>query len=1174
MDRGCTSYRTVELLSGASRAELDEKVLRLLENHIDPTGVPRFLYLSPTRRKNREMTERLRLKAPSWKPIFMVPATLAEQIVDRSEAGGIQWVTPELKELLVLDILERARDKGGMDTLRFKDRPTPAGIARHLIAALDAFYRRGLTPLGEDAGLSDAVGRDLEAARIALEAILRDHRLLDPDRVLGLATACLGTETAQPGDSGCAGFPAGLPADLELLVLDGFVAPDKVEADFLIALAHACSRPSTVLTMPSQAVDEIRARGWEALSPEFRLFRHGRYFFEQIGVDFGGRTGVAAERLGAADCLHGRTATDPAAGADFDNKSSIPAKAGSGEIGSAGWERKRSLTTYPDRVSEVKGLARSIKRIFFARQGNGSVNPEDFHVILPRMGPYYRLIIEIFPRYGIPFNITRGIPLSSIPVVGLIQALMDAAVGRDHDSLFRFFGSDLVRVPPDGTAEEYDEFVRAHALLLGPEFASARAEERAPQPTLDVALLDRVCRAAGITGGSDFLEDWLAPFVRHFHRRIVAGREAREPDYQGRIASEFRCVLDQLWLLHREFAQMHSLAQPDSAQAVIRNFQTLLDRYGLYGNLVRSLVEVEEIVHVGRQIMFEKNIKGFTKAMELLFFTGRDLDATGSLGSGLETIRRLFSERCRREMIQEAGELAGVSISQALEIRNLAAPVVFLAGMTAGDFPDTAARNFLLPSGPDTEAFARAVDTSRFILAHVMRECDEVHISCPAAEAGEPLEISPLVDELGLAEPITDEGEFFSGREILEAVGCAWRDEEPLPWDRICELLKQFRPGSDRSAESFPVEVRRALAAGLLRSRKDQPGPYDGIIRDPAVLLAINDLLDRPGFSYSVSMLHTYLRCPLAFFFQRILGIEPVKEIPEELEASEIGSVVHEILARFFAHRSEPVRSADRVDACCRMLETAQVVLDSHDFLSKDLLDAWAIKERITKGLYPSAALDDDLKARLNAGTDLAPGNRGYLRVLLDHETKLELGLRPWKVEADFGFSGGSRLVIPAPEGRLIRVIGRIDRVDTGPAGDSSRLLWVYDYKTGRIPSPTDVKAGKDLQLQLYLLAAKELLADSGCTDVGACFLTLKPGENDLRKSMLVTPGVPKALRTRSSWELSDEDLENVKEIVRGIDSSIRRGDFPRAADEQACKHCDYVSACFRDEHRIRMLTL
>ena len=62
---------------------------------------------------------------------------------------------------------------------------------------------------------------------------------------------------------------------------------------------------------------------------------------------------------------------------------------------------------------------------------------------------------------------------------------------------------------------------------------------------------------------------------------------------------------------------------------------------------------------------------------------------------------------------------------------------------------------------------------------------------------------------------------------------------------------------------------------------------------------------------------------------------------------------------------------------------------------------------------------------------------------------------------------------------RTIRLRGRIDRIDVAETPEGSRFR-VIDYKSGSVPSSTDVKHGEMLQLPLYAMAVERLLFQDG----------------------------------------------------------------------------------------------
>ena len=51
---------------------------------------------------------------------------------------------------------------------------------------------------------------------------------------------------------------------------------------------------------------------------------------------------------------------------------------------------------------------------------------------------------------------------------------------------------------------------------------------------------------------------------------------------------------------------------------------------------------------------------------------------------------------------------------------------------------------------------------------------------------------------------------------------------------------------------------------------------------------------------YSISQLETYAKCPYKYFAERILFLQPLEEPSEEIEALEMGTILHNILYEFY----------------------------------------------------------------------------------------------------------------------------------------------------------------------------------------------------------------------------------------------------------------------------------
>jgi ATP-dependent helicase/DNAse subunit B len=136
-------------------------------------------------------------------------------------------------------------------------------------------------------------------------------------------------------------------------------------------------------------------------------------------------------------------------------------------------------------------------------------------------------------------------------------------------------------------------------------------------------------------------------------------------------------------------------------------------------------------------------------------------------------------------------------------------------------------------------------------------------------------------------------------------------------------------------------------------------------------------------------------------------------------------------------------------------------------------------------------------------------------------------------------------------KGLTFRIAGRIDRIDQ--VGPSS--FEVVDYKTGgfwRDNWQGVFSGGTRLQHALYGLAAVELLkkrCKNPKVTAGVYYFSSHKG----RQERVIIPSP-----ARSS----------VAAVLGDLRDLIIKGEFTRAADENACRFCDYSAACRGEVNR------
>ncbi len=366
------------------------------------------------------------------------------------------------------------------------------------------------------------------------------------------------------------------------------------------------------------------------------------------------------------------------------------------------------------------------------------------------------------------------------------------------------------------------------------------------------------------------------------------------------------------------------------------------------------------------------------------------------------------------------------------------------------------------------------------------------------------------------------------------------------------------------SAVSSGVASPNAIDRVAIQRERASPvfGRFDGIITNPA-LISMMAVQFGPNHVFSASQLSLYGRCPFKFYAERVLKLEPRGEAALDLTALDAGSLLHEVLRRFFRrHREQLLASLDRGRLRAELQEVADAVFDEYEDRVPPLnAHVWRIDREIRKIL-----LDQILLYELGV-----------------EEKAREKGVKPARFELGFGMSGEER--DPAsrdefleffrgeggPQSETIRVRGQIDRVDT--ADDGTAIA--YDYKLSKGAALDDMIEGRQLQLGVYL-AALERVFLKGQGIGGAGYYTLRGGRNRrnqglYRANMNRYTGINPSAHSNLSdedWKTARDEMEaRIWEFIDGM----RAGKFPvdPSKPKQTCPYCDYSSLCRYDRFRI-----
>ena len=217
--------------------------------------------------------------------------------------------------------------------------------------------------------------------------------------------------------------------------------------------------------------------------------------------------------------------------------------------------------------------------------------------------------------------------------------------------------------------------------------------------------------------------------------------------------------------------------------------------------------------------------------------------------------------------------LKGIQILGFLETRNIRFDTVFILDANEEVIPDTSKEDTLLPfKAREILKLTTYLDRdklSAYYFDNLVRSAREVHI-------------------------------FFVENDTRERS----RFVERLLWER------QKRDRSTRASD-YVQAVQYRVKLG-----NDSPA---GIPKTDTVVSFLKD------FTYSATVLDTYLNCPLQFYYSYVLDLGKKEEITGEIERADVGKFVHRVLSSYFSRRLN------------RVLKEADIDLEEMDNLIEDL---------------------------------------------------------------------------------------------------------------------------------------------------------------------------------------------------------------------------------------------
>lgn len=461
----------------------------------------------------------------------------------------------------------------------------------------------------------------------------------------------------------------------------------------------------------------------------------------------------------------------------------------------------------------------------------------------------------------------------------------------------------------------------------------------------------------------------------------------------------------------------------------------------------------------------------------------------------LSTLQRIYQRIAQRRSVAFYGEpLRGLQLLGMLETRSLDFPKLIMLSVNEGTLPAGRTANSLIPYSLKKAFGIPTFEEKDAVYAYnfyrLLQRANEVWLLYSSDAEG-----------MGKGEP---------SRFILQ----------------IKNELAVKHPNIEVVEEVLSASTRPETSSHSLSIHKDE-----------RTMLRLKEMAignKEKNIFLSPTSINRYRKCPQQFFYSDVLGVREQKEVSEDLEANELGSLVHGILKEIYRGETK-VRT-----------ETLEKALKEIDSMVDTMLHKDFLKGRDDEGknrLFSEVAktqLKRFLQKELELIKPSSPGNPA-------HTIEIKLVEKPIGHDLDMSDQG---IIYP------IHIEGIADRIDYFDG-----VLRVADYKSGGVkaddlavsdenPDPYKV-SDKWFQVMTYawLYCREEKLK----TQFQSGIFPLR----DLQSDFLP-----------ASWQgenkLTDKDIDRFEQMLKQLFADLLNPaiDFEATPDNNVCKYCAVNRIC------------
>lgn len=758
-----------------------------------------------------------------------------------------------------------------------------------------------------------------------------------------------------------------------------------------------------------------------------------------------------------------------------------------------------------DRKEEIEIIAKIIKSLLIEEK----IKPNKICVCFNLIKEYSHIVRDKFSSYGIPYNLTDRILLAeSLPIIELISFLEILENDFYHKNIFRAitggfakdFGFDFQNLLKISTELNIVSGKINWKRKIGSALNASRFDESEIQfseEALNKALND-----------IEHIENLLKPFSKKMK------------------IDEFLENLHKL-IVELELGKNSLQIESDQQEANIKSISTFIETVTEVFSLLRSEYGEEKLA--------------------LKFY--------------MDQIRTICN--WARFNVKERSDY-GVQVTSFDEIRGLNFDYLFVAGLNDGIIPTRYSPEiFFSGSFASKEEDHQAEEKFRFYQTihawdpGIDRTKNKLYLINSMSSGKNDLVESTFLNsfsetfECSVIDPKLYGRKIYSVEELLTVTGKILFSDKA----NISKKLKS----------SLPIEaekIKKKILTDSIRSDESLLTAYNGWLLDSSSEEQLQSE-NRPKLeeyktrNFSVTQLETYAKCPFKYFVERVLNLSVIEDPKEEIEALEMGSMLHNIFYEFMIWTKQKnillsqCTEKDFNKAADKLFEIAGKFVNDPKFDSEY---GFIEKEKILG--FDGRREDSILYQFLNLEKNDVEFIPAYFEIPFGRNMREGYNEIEQPQMDELQFSG-------------VSLRGKIDRIDISHDGSK---LQVIDYKlSGSKPTKDDLISGISLQLPVYLFAARKLVENELelIPDIFEMIIySLKYKEGYFKKDKINTS--TKEFIGENDLEKQNNLIESsLNKIVEYV-NSIVEGQFNlsrlKNRDDKVCKNCNLSPLCRKTE--------